>query len=256
MIVLYIILGIVLAVILFYTVCALLVNPKKEYDTESPFYRSLLNGATGFVLKLLRIHIHTSGLEKMPSDCRFLLVSNHRSNYDPIVSWYVFRKYKPAYISKASNFKIPIFGRIIRKCCFMAIDRENPRKALVTIKKSAALLQKGVNSVAVYPEGTRSKTCVLLPFHNSVLKIAQIAKVPIVVMTIDGTEQIHKHVPFRKTDVYLNVETVLPLEDIEHKRTSEIGDNIRGLMEKRLSDTNGEDKKDDRLQTTAMEQSE
>ena len=38
-----------------------------------------------------------------------------------------------AFISKESNFKIPIFGRIIRKCCFMAIDRSNPRKALPTI---------------------------------------------------------------------------------------------------------------------------
>lgn len=234
MIVLYIILSIVLAIILFYAVCALLVNPKKEYDTESPFYRKLLNGATGFALKLMRIHVHTDGLEKLPNDNHFLLVSNHRSNFDPIVSWYVFRKFRPAFISKASNFKIPIFGRIIRKCCFMAIDRENPRKAIGTIKKSAALLQKGINSVAVYPEGTRSKACKLLPFHNGVLKIAQLAKVPIVVMTIEGTEQIHKRCPFRKTDVYLNVETVLSAEEIEHKRTNELGDQIHMIMEERL----------------------
>lgn len=37
------------------------------------------------------------------------------------------------------------------------------------------------------------KECVLLPFHNGVFKIAQKASVPIVVASIQGTEQIHKN---------------------------------------------------------------
>lgn len=66
----------------------------------------------------------------------------------------------------------------------MAIDRENPRNALLTIEKAAKLIESDEVSIGIYPEGTRSKECVLLPFHNGVFKIAQKASVPIVVASI------------------------------------------------------------------------
>lgn len=123
-----------------------------------------------------------------------MFVGNHRSNFDPIIEWLVLKPWDIAFISKGENFKIPFFGRIIRKCCFMPIDRENPRKALRTINKASDLLQSGEVSIGVYPEGTRSKTGELLPFHDGVFHIAKKAGTPIVVMSIRGTEQIHKNV--------------------------------------------------------------
>ena len=166
--------GLFLLYALFLLVCSLFINPKKEYENHSRFYRALLNGATAFAMKIMRIRILSNGFEKVPHDTKNLLfVSNHRSNFDPIITWHIFKKWQPAFVSKASNFKIPIFGRFIRKCCFMAIDRENPRNALKTILKAAELLKKGKVSIGIYPEGTRSKECKLLPFHNGVFKIAQ-----------------------------------------------------------------------------------
>lgn len=102
-----------------------------------------------------------------------MFVGNHRSNFDPIIEWLVLKPWDIAFISKGENFKIPFFGRIIRKCCFMPIDRENPRKALRTINKASDLLQSGEVSIGVYPEGTRSKTGELLPFHDGVFHIAK-----------------------------------------------------------------------------------
>ena len=207
--------GLFLLYALFLLVCSLFINPKKEYENHSRFYRALLNGATAFAMKIMRIRIHTNGLEKVPHDTKNLLfVSNHRSNFDPIITWHIFKKWQPAFVSKASNFKIPIFGRFIRKCCFMAIDRENPRNALKTILKAAELLKKGKVSIGIYPEGTRSKECKLLPFHNGVFKIAQKANADIVVLAVSGTEQIHKNYPFRHTDVYLDVLEVIPAETV------------------------------------------
>lgn len=113
-------------VILFLSVCALLVDQQKTYSTDSPFYRFLLDRATAFTVKLLGIHVQANGLEHLPPEGRYLLVGNHRSNFDPILTWYVLREQKLAFISKPENFRIPIFGRIIRKCCFLPIDRENP----------------------------------------------------------------------------------------------------------------------------------
>lgn len=231
----YILLGILLLPVLhlgFLLICSLAVDTNREYETDSKFYRFLINSATGIATKLLRIHIHTEGLEKIPADCKVLFVCNHRSNYDPILTWYVLRKWKIAFISKAENFHVPIFGRLIRKCCFMAIDRTNPRNAIVTIRKAAELLERQEVSIGVYPEGTRSKSCELLPFHNGVFKIAQKASAPIVVLAISGTEQIAKNLKkFRASHVFLTVADVIPAQQAKEMKTEAIGEQMRAELE-------------------------
>ena len=223
--------ALLLMYLLFLGVCCLLVNPEKEYDKNSPFYRFLLDSATAAAMKLLRIRVLVSGMEKIPKDTKVLFVSNHRSNFDPIVTWYALKKWKIAFVSKPSNFKIPFFGRIIRKCCFLPIDRENPRNAIVTINKAAKLLKKQEVSIGIYPEGTRSKHSQLLPFHNGVFKIAQKAEAPIVVLCVTGTEKISNRTPFRRTDVYLDVLEVFSAQAIKETKTETIGTAVRRLIE-------------------------
>lgn len=238
MVILYVlaaVLGIILLYVLFLAVCSLFVSPKKEYEKHSRFYRALLNGATAIAIKIMRIRPHTSGVEKIPQNTKKLLfVSNHRSNFDPIITWHILKHWQPAFVSKASNFKIPVFGRFIRKCCFMAIDRKNPRNAIRTINKAASLLQKGEVSIGIYPEGTRSKSCELLPFHNGVFKIAQKADADIVVLAVSGTEKISKNYPFRHTDVHIDVLEVLPAEQVKLTKTDIIGEHIKTAMENHL----------------------
>ena len=201
---------------------------------NSPFYRFLLDSATAAAMKLLRIKVHVNGLEKVPADTKLLFVSNHRSNFDPIITWYAFRKWKLAFISKPDNFKIPFFGRIIRKCCFLPIDRENPRKAIPTINRAASLLRQQEVSIGIYPEGTRSKRGKLLPFHNGVFKIARKANAPVVVLSVTGTETIFRQTPFRRSDVFLDVLEVIPAESIAAAKTEMIGTAVRHLMEKNI----------------------
>ena len=236
--------GLLLAVIaavyafyaLFLFICGLFVDNKREYDDHSRFYRALLNGVTGIIIKTARIRIHTSGTENIPQNTRNLLfVSNHRSNFDPLITWYMFKKWRIAFVSKAANLKLPIFGRIIRRCCFMEIDRENPRNAMKTIQKAAGLLQKGEMSVGIYPEGTRSKECRLLPFHAGVFKIAQKADASIVVLAVSGTEGIHKNYPFHHTDVCLDVLDIIPANEIKGVKTDVLEKRVREIMEQRLN---------------------
>lgn len=234
MIVLYILgglLALLILYVLFLGVCALLVSTEKSYEKDSPFYRFLLDSATVVAMKLLRIRVHVSGMDSIPKDKKVLFVCNHRSNFDPIITWYALKKWKIAFVSKPGNFKIPFFGRIIRKCCFMSIDRENPRKAIVTINSAAKLLEAQEVSIGIYPEGTRSKTCELLPFHNGVFKIAQKAEAPVVVLCVTGTEKISGRTPFRATDVYLDVLEVFPGDRIGQTKTELIGTAVRRLIE-------------------------
>lgn len=237
MVVLYI-LGALVAMFMAYVfllgICALAASPRKTYNKDNGFYRFLLDSAIAVAMKLFRIHIHVTGFDKVPKDTRVLFVCNHRSGYDPLVTWYIFRRWNIAFISKPENFKIPFFGRIALKCCCMAIDRENPRNAIATINRAASLLKAQEVSIGVYPEGTRSKAGELLPFHNGVFKIAQKAEASMVVLCLRGTENIYRRIPFRATDVYLDVLEVFSSADIKANKTEIIGTQVRGLMENNL----------------------
>ena len=235
-IILYILGGIIaifLIYILFLFVCSLFVRTDRQYTEDSRFYRHLLYGATGFAMGFLRVKMHVTGIEKVPTDVKPLFVGNHLSNYDPIIEWQVFRKWDIAFISKPENFKIPIFGRIIRKCCFIPIDRSDPGKALAAIKTGTDILKAGDMSVGVYPEGTRNKQGGgLLPFHTGVFRIAQKAQTPIVVVAIHGTENIYRNVLRRRSDVYIDVVDVIPADEVKTLKKNEISDRVRHVIEK------------------------
>lgn len=227
--------GVFLLAILFVTVVALTISPKKQYDRESPFYRGVLNVYTAVALWVLGVKVIIDGEEKLPQDSNFLFISNHRSNYDPIVQWHAFRKYRISFVSKSANFRIPWFGRIIRKCCFMEIDRSNPRKAMETVNRAAKLLTDTENCVGVYPEGTRSKKCVLLPFHSGVLKIAQKAKKPLVIAVVTGTESIARNLlRLRRSKVVITIIETVDAQRVIDMKSSELGEYARELMDRTL----------------------
>lgn len=224
------ILGLLAALILFLTVCMLPVSPNKYYDKDSRFYRFLIDLAAAVACWGARLRLHVAGKDRLPTDRRILYVGNHVSNYDPIITWHAFPKAKLSFISKASNFKIPWFGRFIRRCCFMDINRENPRDAIRTINRAADLLKNQEVSIGVYPEGTRSKSAELLPFHNGVFKIAQKANVDIAVISLTGTEKIHENFPWRRTDVYVDVLEVISADEIKGLKTEIIGSRVEALL--------------------------
>lgn len=225
----------------FLFVCWLFVNPKKLYDKNSKFYRKVLNDNTAFWLWFLRVKVHVSGLEKLPKNTKkIVFVSNHRSNYDPVVTWLALKNWQPAFISKQSNFKIPFFGRFIRKCCFMPINRTSPKEAIKTVNHASKLLNLGEVSIGVYPEGTRNKTKdkTLLPFHNGVFKIAQRGDASLAIVCVRGTENIHKRVIFRKTDVYVDVLDLLDADKIKNSSTEILGKYVQEKLTERLENKN------------------
>ncbi|MBR2903697.1 MAG: 1-acyl-sn-glycerol-3-phosphate acyltransferase [Clostridia bacterium] len=217
--------------ILIATILGWCVNTKKDHIKRNKFYAWYFETSLSVILNLLRVKVHYEGDELVPKDEKFLLVSNHVSNYDSLAVHKAMRKYGFGVISKPSNLKIPFFGRMTRKCNFYPIDRENARNAVKTINVAAEAIKAGEASMIVYPEGTRNKSAQgLLPFHNSVFKVAQKAKCPIVVISTRGTEKVHKCAPFRKSHIYLKVLEVIPTEEVMATRTSEIGAKVEGLL--------------------------
>ena len=144
------------------------------------------------------------------------------------------RQYEISFISKPSNMQLPFIGRIAYAAGFLAIDRENDRNALRTILTAADYMKRDICSIGIYPEGTRSKTKELLPFHAGSLKTAQKAKVPIVVACCRGSEKIKKFRPFSGTKVNLDILELIPAETVCAMKTQELSDHIVQIIQQNL----------------------
>jgi len=214
----------------FLFIVSLFIDTKKPPKKWNSFIWSLIISTIPVVEMFFRIKLKVEGEELLPKDRRFLLVCNHRSMLDPVLTVGAFPDRHIAFISKPEVMKIPCIAPLIHSCYFTAIDRENPRNAINCINYNAQLLRDDVCSVGVYPEGTRSKDGKLLPFHDGVFKIAQKASVPVAVATVEGTELIKKHFPWRPIPVQLRIHKLIPNAPEEKLRSHQLAADARAVI--------------------------
>lgn len=234
-IILICLLGAVLLFLLILLISALAVDTKKAYLKDSPYYRFIALLLCRIILSVLHVRIHISGKEIIPPSGRFVLVANHRANIDPMVQMLALKDRPLAYISKEENFHIPIIGRIIRRCCFLSIDRENIGRSMRVFITASSLIKNDTVSIGVYPEGTRNKTDKpLLPFHSAVFLVAKGGGVPVIVCSLEGTEQAKHFSPFHAHKVELHFLAVLSASFVQEHSQTEISDKVRQILSLRL----------------------
>ena len=78
--------------------------------------------------------------------------------------------------------------------------------------------------MCIYPEGTRSHGTAMLPFHSGSFKIAQKAGVPLVIASIEGTENVTKNVLRRPTRVTLKILEVIDAAEVKAEKTNTLAD--------------------------------
>ena len=211
-------------------VCAL-VDMDKPQEHDSKFYRGVMDLYIDALIRLALVRIHTSGLEKIPTRGRFVLVCNHLFIADPGVLLHCFPKSQLAFVTKQENEKLFVIGKIMHKILCQPIDRENDRAALKTILKCIQLLKDDEVSIGVFPEGYTSKDGKLHHFRSGVFKIPQKANVPIVVCTIQNTRAIfHNLTHLKHTDVELHLLDVIPADELKGKTTVDIGSRVYEMM--------------------------
>ena len=212
--------------------------PGEGIKKQRPVSRWICSAVAQWLGGYAGVRVHLSGLEKLP-DGPFLFVSNHRSMFDPLVVMGWLSKYNISFVSKPSNLVLPIAGITARHAGFLSLDRENNREALKTILLAADYLKRGVCNIGIYPEGTRSKTREMLPFHAGSFKIAQKAGVPVVVACSHGTENVKNCFFFQRTPVYLDILTVIDADRVKTTGTGELAEEARRLIQTRLDAVEG-----------------
>ena len=220
--------------VIWWVLVASFVDDSKPIEKPSALCRFGCGSIADWLCSWARVRVRVQGAEQIPREGRFVYICNHRSSFDPIVAAARLRQYNIAFISKPSNLKIPYIGKLAYGAGFLPIDRENDRKALKTILLAADYLKRGLCSIGIYPEGTRSKDGELLPFHAGSFKIAQKAGVPLVIAAVRGTEEIRKNYPLRPTAVNLEILEILPAETVRSMTTQELAAYSRERMERAL----------------------
>jgi 1-acyl-sn-glycerol-3-phosphate acyltransferase len=139
-----------------------------------------------WALRFAGMRVHIEGLENIPSGgC--VLAANHASNLDPLT----FMPGIPRRISvlmKKEIFRIPILGYGMKLVQFMPMERDG-KKGAASIKAALVHLKEGL-PFAVFPEGTRSLDGTLRRFKKGAFVMAIEAGVPVVPVSIAGTQNL------------------------------------------------------------------
>lgn len=169
-----------------------------------------------FIL-LIFYPFNVKGVQNIPKEGGAILVSNHQSNWDPIIiSMLTYRRIH--FLGKVELFKIPFLAWFFKTVCVIPIDRKKvkPRTLIDCMK----LLKDG-SLLGIFPEGTRVKKKAK-PMDGFVLFSLRTQK-PIIPIHISGTIK-----PWHKIDVVVGepIELKGYGKKVSDEKVSEIADNI------------------------------
>lgn len=207
------------------------VDTDKEQTEDDPVYRKMAELYIESILPAVRITVKTKGMQKAPKEGRFLLVCNHTSDLDPAPLLYAFPGRQLAFIAKKEVKDMFVVGPVLHKLLGQFINRENDREALRTILKCIQILKEDKASVAVFPEGRIHDDRKFHRFRPGVFKIAQKARVPIVVCTLkNAVDMIPNLCKLKPTELELSLLEVIPPEELADVPTTEIAERVYRLM--------------------------
>jgi len=145
----------------------------------------LVRFASRLAFLLAGIRVRVRGAELVDWGKAQVFMGNHQNGIDPFAMVLAVRRHMVG-IEKASNFKIPVYGALVRAWGNIPIVREDPVEARKSLEVAARRLKEGI-SIAILPEGTRSKDGSIGPFKKGGFHLALDTGADIVPFTINGS---------------------------------------------------------------------
>lgn len=139
-------------------------------------------------------HFHNTN-NILDKDENYILVSPHRTFWDPVYMAFAARPKKFIFMAKKELFTNRIFGWWIRMCGAFPIDRENPGQE--ALRYPINTLKKGDRSLVMFPSGSRYSTDV----KGGVAVIAKMAKVKIMPAAYQGPMTFSKLLAGERVDM-------------------------------------------------------
>ncbi len=142
---------------------------------------------------LFGIRRSMEGWDELPVEIRegrqaAIFVGNHTSLLDPPLIIATLPSH-PVFMAKRELAYVPFLGWVIWLADFIFINRAHRGDAIKSLGLAAQRIHDG-QSIAAFPEGTRSRTGELLPFKKGVFNLAWEAQVPMIPVAILGGRHI------------------------------------------------------------------
>ena len=140
------------------------------------------------ILWVSGIGVEVRGQENVDSSVPRIYMCNHQSYFD-IFALLAHLPVNFNFIVKQELMKIPLLGLAMRRAGYIGVTREDPRKAIQSIRDAAERIKTGA-SVLIFPEGTRSVDGKLLAFKAGGFNLALRAGCDIVPIFIKDSYRI------------------------------------------------------------------
>ena len=142
--------------------------------------------------------VEVEGLDKLDPDASYVFCGNHISNIDiPVMIGRL--PVSVRFLAKEELFRVPVLGGAMRAIHMVETDREAGPMAHREINEQVGRVVAEGLSLVIYPEGTRSKDAEMMPFKKGAFRIAIDNGMPMVPVTIAGSERVWK--PAEKVDL-------------------------------------------------------
>jgi 1-acyl-sn-glycerol-3-phosphate acyltransferase len=190
------------------------------------------------ILVVSRIKVSVKGLSGIDLAGPYIYMPNHQSNFDiPVLLGHLPVQFR--WLAKRELFKIPIFGRAMRKAGYISIDRYDRESAFKSLDVAAQKVKSGV-SVLIFPEGTRSRDGKIRAFKKGGFVLAIDSGVPIVPVVIKGTYAIMTKGKFRVNPGHVSMVVHRPIETAAYTRETKEGlmQSVRGVICDSLENNN------------------
>lgn len=171
--------------------CAAAIIIYGAFRPASPVHDRIVKTWANWFLRIPPVRTTIEGLEKVDPAQRYVVASNHLSQYDiPLLFWAL--PLHGRYLSKKEVFKIPLVGQAMRTIGIIEINRQNGGSSRQAINDGVQIAAERGYSLLVFPEGTRSKEGHFLPFHKGVFRIAIDTGLPLLPVVIEGTDRVNR----------------------------------------------------------------
>ena len=172
------------------------------------------------------------GKEKLDKKQSYIFISNHQGAYDIfLIFGYIGQPIK--WVMKQSLRKIPFVGLACETAGFIFVDNSSPQAAAKTIRLAEEKLKTGA-SIAIFPEGSRTRTGKPAAFKKGAYQMALDLKLPIVPITINGSYEVmpigsHRINPHRMEMI---IHDPIPPGEIRYENLREMAGKIRELIDR------------------------
>lgn len=179
------------------------------------------------------------GLENIEKDKPYVIVINHQSMVDVMMLYLVPMIFR--WVSKKEVHRIPFIGRFLMMHGDIAIDRKQGSKSMRKVMEQGKMwLGRGV-SVAMFPEGTRSKDGEIHRFKAGAFALAKDAGVAILPVIMEGSSTMIKPslmVNWRNEFV-IKVLPAISAEQVAATEQNELMEQTREIMVEALAEIRG-----------------